>query len=56
MKHTLEKLTVALAALLFLDFVNPPRRPGVHRRVHVAKGPLVGGNLAIGMHVPLTQH
>ena len=32
------------------------RRPRVHRRVHVAVVPLVGGDLAAGVHVRLAQH
>src|SRR5262249_20403167 len=56
MKDTLEKLTVAFTATLLLDFVDPPRGPGVDRWVHIAKVPLVGWNLAIGMHVPLAKH
>src|SRR5262249_25210525 len=56
MKDTLEKLTVAFTATLLLDFVDPPRSPGVDRWVHIAKVPLVGWNLAIGMHVPLAKH
>ena len=35
--------------------VHPPAGPGVHRRVDVAEGELVGRDLAVGMHVPLAQ-
>ena len=31
------------------------RRPGVDRRVDVAEGPLVGRQLAVGVHVPLAR-
>src|SRR6266498_1523920 len=34
---------------------HPKRGPGVDRWVHVAERPLVGGDLAVGMHVPLAQ-
>ena len=38
-----------------LDLVDAPRRPGVHRRVHVAERPLVGGDLPVRVHVPLAE-
>src|SRR5260370_7624363 len=28
----------------------------MHGRIHVTEGPLISGNLAIRMHIPLTQH
>ena len=37
------------------DLVDAPRRPGVHRRVHVREVELVRGQLAVGVHVPLAQ-
>ena len=36
-----------------VDLEHPQRRPGVHRRVDVAERPLVGGELPVGVHVPL---
>ena len=42
---------VALAADLGLALVDEQRRPGGHGRVDVAEVPLVGGDLAVGMHV-----
>ena len=39
-----------------LHLVQVQRRPGVHRRVHVAEIPLVGGNLAVRMEVEAAQH
>ncbi len=39
-----------------VSLVNAPRRPGVDRRVDVSQGPLVGGELAAGVHVPLPSH
>ena len=38
-----------------LDLVDAPGGPRVHRRVHVAERPLVGRELAVGVHVPLAQ-
>ena len=35
--------------------VDPPRRPGVHGRIDVAERELVGGDLAVGVHVPLAE-
>ena len=55
-EYPLEELQIALpAALLAVDLEHAPGRPGVHRRVDVAKGPLVGGDLAIRVHVPLAR-
>ncbi len=56
LEHAFEELAVADAAALLLDLVDAPRRPRVHRRVHVAKRPLVRGQLPVGVHVPLAQH
>ena len=44
-----------MAGLFLLGLVEPPGGPGKDRRVDIAKGPLVGGNLAVGMLVPLSQ-
>ena len=41
--------------LLLVDLVDAPRRPGVHRRIHIAERPLVRGQLPVGVHVPLAQ-
>ncbi len=41
---------------LELDAVEEERRERVHRRVHVAEVPLVGGHLAARMQVQLRQH
>ena len=56
MKDTLEKFAVAFTATLLLDLVDPPRSPGVDRRVHIAKGPLIRRKLAVGVHVPFAEH
>ncbi len=36
--------------------VNAPAGPGVHRRIDVAEGELVGRDLPVGMHVPFAQN
>ncbi len=56
LKNPLKKLAVAFAAPFHLDFVDTPGGPGVDRRIDIAKGPLVGRQLAVGMHVPLAGH
>ena len=38
-----------------LDLVNPPRGPGVNRWIDVSQSPLVGRQLPVRMHVPLTR-
>ena len=40
-KHFFEKANVSDTAPLLLDFVNAPCRPGMHRRIHIAKGPFI---------------
>ena len=42
-----------LAALLAVNLKHAPRRPRVDGRVYVAELPLVGGELAVRVHVPL---
>ena len=41
-----------------VDLVDPPRRPGVHRRVDVAERPFIGRQLPVRVHVPFAgqQH
>ena len=57
MKDALQERAVAFAAILFLvNLVDLIRRPGMHRRIHIAERPLVSGDLPVGMHVPLAQH
>ena len=55
-EDALEEHSVANAPALLFDLVNAPGRPGVHRRVHVAKSPLVRRKLPVGVHVPLAHH
>ena len=43
-------------AQLLLVLVEAERGPGVHRRIHVAEVPLVGGNLPVGVEVEIAQH
>ena len=60
-KHAFEKFQVArvfrirFAALLAVHLEHPPRRPRVHRRIHVAERPFVGGQLAVRVHVPFAR-
>ena len=54
-KDLLQEPTVRLASNPVLDLVDSPCRPRMDRRVGIAESPLVGGNLPIGMHVPLAQ-
>ena len=49
-----EKSAIALPARPG-HLVNAPGRPGVDRRIHVAKGKFVGRNLAVRVHVPFAQ-
>ena len=49
----LEELGVLLAGASAVDLVDAPRRPRVHRRVHVVERPLVRGELTVRVHVPL---
>ena len=39
-----------------LVLVQPERGPGVHRGIHVAEVPLVGGNLPVGVEIETAQH
>src|SRR5437667_7066927 len=55
LKDPLEEDPVRAAEHLFLDFVNPPCGPGVHRGIHVIESPLVGGELPVRVHVPLAR-
>src|SRR5271165_1144830 len=55
-KDPLQESAIALAFALLVDLVYPPGCPCVNRRVDIAERPFIGGNLAIGMHVPLAQH
>ena len=54
-KDLFEETTIGHAAHAPLDFVDTPRGPGVNRRVDVAEGPFVRGQLAVGVHVPFAQ-
>src|SRR6476646_8243455 len=36
-------------------FIDSPRCPGVHRRIHITKGKLVGRYLSAWMHIPFAQ-
>ena len=54
LKDALEKLRVARAGLA-ADFVDAPAGPRVDGRIHVAEIPLVGGDRAARVHVPLAE-
>src|SRR6266853_5639526 len=55
-EHALQECQVALApALLAVNLEYAPRGPGMHRRVDVPEGPLVGGYLPVRVHVPLAR-
>src|SRR5260370_6464963 len=54
-KNLFEESAVGDAAHAPLDFVDAPGCPRMNRRIHVAKSPLVGGQLPVGMHVPFAQ-
>ena len=55
-EDALEERPVALARLRPLDLEDAQGGPGVDGRVHVGEVPLVRGDLAVGVHVPLAQH
>ncbi len=56
MEDAFEKISVTLAAaVLAVDFVDAPCRPGMHRRVDVAERPFISGQLAIGVHIPVAR-
>ena len=55
MEYSLEKGSVGLPGALTVELVDVPRGPGEQRRVYVAEGPLVGGDLAVGVLVPLAS-
>src|SRR6266536_5692352 len=53
MEYPLQERQITLAAALLLDLVDAPGRPGQHRWVDIAEGPLVGRDLAVWVLVPL---
>ena len=56
LKTTLEPVRVAFARFSLVQAVGEDGGPGMNRRVDVAEIPLVGRNLAVGVHVALAQH
>ncbi len=56
LETALEPLLVSLALLRLFQAVGEDGGPGMHRRIDVAEVPLVGRNLAVGVHVALAQH
>ncbi len=55
LEDALQEEGIALPRALLLLLVDMPRGPGMHGRIDVAEGPFVGGQLAVGMHVPLVE-
>ena len=55
-KHPFQKMPVGPTLLFGVDLVDPPGRPGVHRRIDVAQFPFVGRQRPVGMHVPFAGH
>src|SRR5690348_4519664 len=56
MEDRFQKCAIAFAGLLALDLVNPPRRPGKDRRVHVIEVPFVRRNMTVGMLIPFAHN
>ena len=60
-EHALEKREVSRVVLLgqstplAIHLKDAPGGPAMHGRIDVAKRPLVGGQLAVRVHVPLTR-
>jgi hypothetical protein len=54
-KNFFQEGAVGDAADATLYFVDTPSGPGVNRRIHVAEGPFISGQLPVGMHVPFAQ-
>ena len=50
------KCVVGHARALALDLEDGPCGQRQNRRIDVVKIPLIGGNLPVGVHVPLAQH
>src|SRR5260370_39106318 len=53
MKYAFEEAPVGAPADAFLDLVDTPRRPGMHRRVAVAARPLIDGQEPVRGAIPL---
>src|SRR5260370_9832717 len=54
-KNFFEESAIGDAAHATLDFVDAPRGPGMHGRVHIAERPFVSGQLAVWVHVPFAE-
>src|ERR1044071_2024772 len=55
MENSFEKCAIALAAPFSLDLVDAPGCPREHRRIHIAEIPLVSGDVAVWMLIPLAH-
>ena len=38
----LQEVAISLSGGALLYFIDAPRRPGMHRRIHISKGPFIG--------------
>src|SRR5713226_10471243 len=54
-KDFFEESTVGYTAHAPLDFVDAPGGPCMNGRIHIAKGPFIGRQLTIRMHIPFAQ-
>ena len=54
-ENLFEEQGIGLTGHLAGDPVHLPRRPGVHRWVHIAKSPFISGELSVRVHVPLAH-
>ena len=55
-EHAFQKSPVGSAALFGVDFVDAPGGPSMYRRIDIAKGPFIGRQLAVGVHIPFAGH
>src|SRR6266699_4746344 len=54
-KNLFEESAIGDATHPPLDFIDAPRGPGVHWRVHIAECPFIGRQLPVRVHVPLAE-
>ncbi len=55
LEDTFQKIKVLTTVHLALDLESPEGRPCVHRRIDIAKVPLVRRQLSVRVHVPLAS-
>src|SRR5213080_2648932 len=56
MEDRIQECAVAFAGLFALDLENAPGCPCQDGRIYVAKVPFIGGNLAVRVLIPFTDH